>query len=356
MTINDLTISMVVPVYNGGAAFLHCLEHLRKLDPKPAEIIIAADGDTDGSRYAARDYRFKVLTLHGPGGPARARNWAARHAQGDVILFIDADVTVPVDIVAQISMMFRSEPTVDAIIGSYDDAPASPNIVSQYRNLLHHYVHQISSQEASTFWAGCGAIRRHVFYTIGGFDERYRRPSVEDIELGYRLKRAGYRIHLHKGLQVRHLKQWTLPSVLKADMFDRAIPWTEIIWQYRMFLNDLNTSTSGRASVAAACAGVGLSIALIWFPESSLLLGVVVLFLLTVNAPLYRFFVRKRGWMFTALAAIPLHWLYSFYSGVGFSIGTLKFFCGIPRWRASSRGSPHIEYGVPPAFTKEGSN
>lgn len=79
---------------------------------------------------------------------------------------------------------------VDALIGSYDDDPKSPDFISQYRNLMHCSVHQTGRSEASTFWSGCGAIRREVFLESGGFDETYVRPAIEDIELGYRLTRS----------------------------------------------------------------------------------------------------------------------------------------------------------------------
>ena len=68
---------------------------------------------------------------------------------------------------------FESEPDLDALIGSYDDEPAAPGFVSQYKNLLQHYVHQHGRKEATTFWSGCGAIRRELFLAIGGFDETY---------------------------------------------------------------------------------------------------------------------------------------------------------------------------------------
>ena len=61
------------------------------------------------------------------------------------------------------------------------------NFLSQYKNLLHHFVHQGSSSDATTFWAGCAAVDRKVFVDIGGFDAaRYDQPSIEDIEMGYR--------------------------------------------------------------------------------------------------------------------------------------------------------------------------
>jgi hypothetical protein len=69
--------------------------------------------------------------------------------------------------------------------------------VSQYRNLLHHFVHSQSAGEAETFWGGCGAIRRDVFIEAGRYDEwSYPRPQIEDVELGHRVRSLGHRIIL----------------------------------------------------------------------------------------------------------------------------------------------------------------
>ncbi len=79
---------------------------------------------------------------------------------------------------------------VSAVFGSYDDEPAERNFLSQYKNLLHHFVHQEGATDAGTFWAGCGAIRKDMFASVNGFNsEKYPYPSIEDIELGIRLKR-----------------------------------------------------------------------------------------------------------------------------------------------------------------------
>jgi hypothetical protein len=64
---------------------------------------------------------------------------------------------------------------------------------------------------------------------LGGFDERYREPAIEDIELGYQLKSAGHNILLLKTLQVKHLKPWSTLGLLRADFIQPALPWSELI-------------------------------------------------------------------------------------------------------------------------------
>src|SRR5439155_18197341 len=115
--------------------------------------------------------------------PAVARNLAAGEARGAVLFFVDADVRLAPDAVARVQTEFQSDPGLAALFGSYDQLPAAPNFISQYKNLLHHFVHQDSADEGTSFWAGCGAIRRDIFASLGGFNTGYRRPSIEDIEL-----------------------------------------------------------------------------------------------------------------------------------------------------------------------------
>lgn len=316
----ELTISVIVPVHKGGPNFRMCLSSLAEAVPPSSEIIVVADGDMDASWDLAEEFGAQVVRTPSPGGPARARNLGARLAQGDILFFVDADVAIPRDAIDQIETGFRREPDLTAVFGSYDDAPAATNFLSQYKNLFHHYTHQTAREEASTFWGACGAIRREVFLALGGFDERYRQPSSEDIELGYRLRQAGHRIRLCKALQVKHLKRWGLVSLLKSDFFHRALPWTELILRHRRFINDLNLRFSSRLSVMLTYGLLGALVGASWWPSSLAVAGVLSLSLLALNVPLYRFFWRKRGLRF-AIQAIPWHWFYYFYSGLAFAIG-----------------------------------
>jgi hypothetical protein len=178
-----------------------------------------------------------------------------------VLYFIDADVLVRPDTVRQIRTAFAEDASLDALIGSYDDSPDSGDFLSQYKNLMHHFVHQRARREACTFWSGCGAIRREVFLEHGGFDESYDRPAIEDIELGYRLFQAERKMILDPEIQVKHLKKWTFWGLLKSDVLDRGIPWTELILRDRRMPNDLNLQLSQRVSVALAFILVALALA-----------------------------------------------------------------------------------------------
>ena len=314
------TVSVIIPVYNGGETFRWCLEDLARCEPAPTEVIVVSDGDSDGSWKVAQEFEAIVIRQENR-GPAAARNLGAQFATGDLLFFIDADVLVKPNTIGQVIQQFQNQPDIDALIGSYDDQPSQTNFMSQYRNLFHHYIHQISSQKASTFWGACGAIWRDVFFSVGGFDERYRVPCIEDIELGYRLKEAGYTLGLIHTLQVKHMKKWRVNSVIRTDVVQRAIPWTELLFQRRdRMRNDLNLCIRHR--ISAACLLVLLaSIAIApWYLPSLIIFILGASLLLLLNQDLYRFFLKKQGFVFT-LKAIPVHWLYYFYSSTAFLIG-----------------------------------
>lgn len=158
---------------------------------------------------------------------------------------------------------------------------------------------------------------------IGSFDEK-RVDRIEDVELGYRLKKAGHQIRLCKDIQVKHLKHWNPVSILRTDFFQRALPWTELILRERGFLNDLNTDKSSRLSVALIFILFATLLAALVEPAFLKVTVVIAVFLAILNRRLYRFFRNKRGSWFT-LKVIPWHWLYFFYSGLAFGIGLVRF-------------------------------
>lgn len=317
------SITVIIPVYNGSGNFQQCLKGIAELDPSPTQVIVIDDGSTDASAQIAEQFGAQVISLPQSHGPGYARNIGAGAAEADLLFFVDADVVVKPDAVARIQQCFADQPNLTALIGSYDDAPAATNFASQFKNLMHHYVHQNSDSVASTFWGACGAIRRDVFLKVGGFDaERYPLPSIEDIEMGYRLTDAGHAIALVKDLQVKHLKRWTLYSQWHTDFFARALPWTTLLLSREM-ADDLNLRWSSRISTVLVFLLCTFVVAALFIPMLWLLVSACVIALLILNLPLYQFFWRKRGVSFT-LFAVGWHWFYYLYSGVAFAIGLVR--------------------------------
>jgi hypothetical protein len=203
------------------------------------------------------------------------------------------------------------------VVGSYDDSPEHPAFLSQFRNLLHCFTHHTARRDAATFWGACGAMRSEVFYEHGGFDQRYSRPSIEDVELGLRVSSAGGRIEFDPTIQGKHLKQWTLAGMLRTDIVDRGIPWTRLILRSGSIENDLNTRTSQRISVAL----VGLMLVLAAL-EHLAGAAACVLLVIALNAHFLSFLYSRRGLTF-ALAAIPLMVLFFLSCGIAFVCGLL---------------------------------
>lgn len=312
------SVSAVMPVRDGMGYLEQSLPPLlARVGVDLLEVLVVDDGSSDGSGEWAAARGAKVLRSERSEGPGAARNRAAEVARGELLLFVDADVVAHPDVVASARAAF-ADPDVVAVFGSYDDRPPDPAFASQYMNLRHHYTHQRGGGEASTFWAGLGAVRRQAFLAAGGYDAgRYAVPSIEDIELGYRLRAAGGRIRLVPEMQGTHLKRWTLRGVIQTDVFRRAIPWSRLLVSRRDVPADLNArrGEQGRALLAGLFLGT-LLLAVVgrmapWVP--------VIFFFAAVatNRALFSLFRRRRGVVF-ALLALLFHQVYYVYSAGAF--------------------------------------
>ncbi len=369
----SVRVSVVIPARNCPEQLRFCLDRLSTSTDERYELIVADDASTDDTAQVAEDYQAQVVRLEQRAGPAGARNRGAQLATGEILYFIDADTGVHPPNIGAVIEAFEQDPGLHALFGSYDTEPTEPNFISQYRNLFHHFVHQQGQEQASTFWSGCGAMLREVYEEHGGFDPGlYDRPSIEDIELGARLVKAGQRIAVKKHIQVTHLKRWTLWGTIRTDVFDRGIPWTRLILREGSMPDDLNTGVTQRVSLMLTAVlsltflagawvqpllallpvlgwliilgldrwtlkhrmtpahawgvALGVSAVLGWaiwlLPWWGALSAALVLGIVVLNRSLYAFYARVRSPLFAAAVA-PLHILYFLYSGIAFGCGVL---------------------------------
>ncbi len=325
-----LFLSVIVPAHKAAGLLPRTLGALRSSDLSRDqwELIVVDDTSPDETSQIAARYADTVVTLPGgPYGPAYARNRGFEVSRGEVIVFIDSDCVVHPDTLSRFVDRFRSDPSVGAVFGSYDNRPTAPGLMSQYRNLMHHYVHHRNAGDVETFWAGAGGVRRQVFADAGMYDEwHYGRPQIEDIELGARIRGLNQRILLAPEIQVTHLKRWTLGGVIRTDLKDRGIPWARLLMHRGAMLSTgtLNLRWTEKLNTALVwLALVFLLVAPFHLPRLMAgAAGVCVAIVLLTNYSLWRFFAHARGPVF-ALMVMPAHLLYYLLNGVSFVMGLL---------------------------------
>ena len=136
--------------------------------------------------------------------------------------------------------------------------------------------------------------------------------------MGLRLSRGGGRIQLRKDLEVTHLKRWTLTSLIRTDVRQRALPWSALLLADGHIPDHLNVSRRARLAVALMAILLTSLLAAPFIPESVLVAANAALVLLAIDWRLWSYFAVERGWWF-ALRAVPMQWLYYVYSGAAFT-------------------------------------
>ena len=321
-------VAVIVPAHRGGPVLDACLRAVADQRPAPAEFVVVADGPGPGAdpelRTAVEQTGARLVVSPVPGGPSRARNVGAAATSAPLLFFVDSDVVLGLDACARVQAVFADR-EIDALFGSYDTTPGDPGFTSQYKNLVHHVVHQRARRNATTFWGACGAVRRVAFAAAGGFNESYRRPCIEDIELGYRLHYQGSRAVVEPGLQVTHLKRWTVRGLLRTDLWDRAVPWSTLTLRSRTVVDDLGTERRARAQVAlSGLCGMTLLAASRLGPPAALAAAGLGGAVLALDQPVLAGLMRVRGPGF-ALRSVP--WRVAHHGicvvGLGIALGAV---------------------------------
>ena len=308
-----MRFSILIPVRDDLPHLVRCLDSLRTQDLSDCEVLVADDGSQPPVAPADLPVLARPLRLFrlSGDGPAVARNFLADQAVGDYLFFLDADTEASPRMLQCARSVIAARPGIRSFFGSYDDRPAWPSLISVYRNLLHHHVHQQSGgREVSTFWCGCGVIQRDLYRECGGLSEAYRTASIEDLAFGVQLLDRGVLTRIVPELQVKHLKRWTLGSWLYTDLFRRGIPWVRLMRARGEWTGQLNFSPSQRMAALSAVAVVILLVAAPWWPPSALLASVPLAAFVSLNRDFFRLVARTRG-VPTAIAAVPLHLAYA---------------------------------------------
>jgi GT2 family glycosyltransferase len=192
-------VSVVMPFAGGVAAAYEALSALHRLETRAGDELILADN----SGVAPSDPAVRVIKAGAERSPAHARNAGAEHAQGEWILFLDADCRAPRDLLDE----YFAQPVADdvgALAGEVvplgegatvaERYGASRSFLSQRAHLAHPYLPRAVAANL--------IVRRAAFEQVGGFYEGVR--AAEDTDFSWRLQRAGWRLELRPEAKVEH--------------------------------------------------------------------------------------------------------------------------------------------------------
>ncbi|MCL4294647.1 MAG: glycosyltransferase [Anaerolineae bacterium] len=211
------SISVIVPVYNGRQTLPACLRALQHQTCPPNEVIVVDDGSTDDTAVIAARAGVTVLSQKNA-GPAAARNHGAQAAQGDILLFTDADCVPAPDWVEQMVAPF-ADPTVAGVKGEYRTRQSelvARFVQQEYQDRYDRMMGQSRIDFVDTYAA---AYRRDLFLAAGGFDSSFPTASVEDQEFSFRLAGQGYRLVFAPGAIVYHQHDRTLAEYVQRKFW-----------------------------------------------------------------------------------------------------------------------------------------
>lgn len=317
-----ISVSVIIPSYNAEKTITICLRSIYSSDYKNFEIIVVDDNSSDQTVHLISEFPCKIIQMNKNAGPAKARNIGVEASFGDILVFFDADVIIEKDTIQRMVETFQEKPDISALFCSFKKSTIPKNFFTEYKNLRHHYTHQISQDYATTFCSGFGAIKREVFIKMNGFNENHR--VLEDIELGYRLYKEGYKIYLKKDIQLIHCKEYSFLSLIKSDFFDRAIPWTKLMLTNKIFKNDLNTKSRNIISVFVSFVILLNLMVFLIIPESLIIFMLLITWFLFLNRRYFVFVLKEKSFIFT-LKSIIMNWFSYLYSGVGLVVALIGF-------------------------------
>lgn len=192
-----LTLSVVIPTYSEPERLLAAIQSLARQEyaPQAVEIIVVDDAspafDPEPISRAAGPFPLHILCHPVNQGRARARNTGIRAATGDIVLFLDSDMTVEPGFLQAHAQAHRQEGVV--AIGHIRFGPQVPSdCLTRY--LDSRGVQRLGQGEAvpfKCFVTGNSSVRREQLLRVGLFDEDFTAYGGEDLELGYRLHLNG---------------------------------------------------------------------------------------------------------------------------------------------------------------------
>lgn len=213
-----MKVSVIVPTYNSESTIKGCLDSLfnQSFEDK-YEVIVVDDASADNTVSAVVSYPVELLKQKHK-GPAAARNLGAKNAEGEILLFTDADCIPENGWIEKMCAPFEDGQIV-GVQGRYKTR--QEGTVARFVQYEIEERYEIMSEKRYIDFIGSysAAYRKDVFLEGGGFDESFTIASGEDPDLSYRLASKGHKMVFAPGAVVYHEHPASIEQYLKMKFY-----------------------------------------------------------------------------------------------------------------------------------------
>jgi len=220
-------ISIVIPTFNRKDTLRMVLTSLdeQNFPSDLYEIIVVDSNSTDGTEEMVKSLHLKPslrFISQENRGRSGARNSGIKKAEGEIILFTDADIIASPDLLKEHAGFHKKYPG-EAVIG----LEVQVSSIEEYEYVKKYpdrrqemHPHNRKKLSWLYFMTGNASVRRDKLIESGMFDECFQDYGWEDIELGYRLARRGVHINYARSAVNYHLHPVSLEK--KCDIMKKA--------------------------------------------------------------------------------------------------------------------------------------
>ena len=236
-------VSIIIVSFRRHAEIQRCLSDLAdQATTVPFEVVLLLQAYPDGApeelaTVFARAFPLSVFHSERGLGVHAARNAALARNNGEIVAFLDDDVRVPRDWIETLISYYR-DPSVGGV-GGFVQHPGNRRLATRVlRPLLglsarryridwggFHAIpwssHPLRDQEAD-WLSGCNmSFRRVALEHVRGFDEGYGPYGYDDVDVGLRIRRAGWRLVSTQRLAIAHrlseVNRASLPDLVREE-------------------------------------------------------------------------------------------------------------------------------------------
>lgn len=329
---NKIFLSLIIPVHNSEKTIrplLLSINNSQFNNFKDIEAVIIDDGSTDCTLrviekfLSGLKFNLKTIVQKKNVGPARARNLGVKNALGEYVLFLDSDVQLKKHSLQRVFDLFKKG-KVKAFTGIWHYQQKTTKFFPQFKALrdwAYWFIERKKYARYYLFSTRVAGIEKKLFKKIGGFNENYPQPTVEDIELTYRIEKITP-IKFSTNIVVAHEFENFWPIAVKY--FKRSRDWVGLYMRRLRFDPVATSQTEAFKSIVATLIPFFILLAFYHNFFSYLLVSLLTIFTF-LEFDFWKFLLKKKGTVFL-LKAIPVSIILYFVINLGAAWGLFLYF------------------------------